>query len=345
MSVAAKEDLVILPMDQVHGWDAFVQSHPDGAIFHTQEMVTAIGNTPGYEPLAIAAVRPDGQIVGLLVATKVSLAGAFPDLLSARSVMPAQPIVVPGPCGSTAMNRLLLRHDRVMRDQVVFSEIRPITRGDCHGHTIKNLGYEHFEYHNYELDLRQGSDSIFANMNRMRRGNIRSNQRRGLTVREADPQQELCIFYHHLATSYKRSQVPLVDSQHFKEVFQRLPRSSYRLTFAELDGRPIASACHLIFKGRVYWWQAGTERIAGITAQASLVWDAIQWAIERGESVYDFAGAGWGDEVYGPGVFKARFGGRHLNVGRYRKVYSTLRMKVAGAGYRIARPLFPGKPR
>lgn len=333
--------ITIRPACQVPQWDEFIARHPGGSLFHTTAMIHAFQNTDGYEPLSLAAVNHDDEIVGLLVAVKISLAGMWPTSMTSRSIFFAEPIAVQGELGRHAIHQLMAEHDHRMSDQVVFSEIRPMSIADPCGDEYLQAGYEHFHYNNYELDLATSPDEIFRRMSPKRRNNIRANQRRGLTVREADPVGELATFYEHLTHSHSRSHVPLVEIGYFEQIFARFPKDQIRLTIADLNGKPIASACHLIFNGRVYWSHAGTYRIRGIAAQASLVWETIQWAIEKQHRVYDFAGAGWADEKYGPGIFKERFGGRHLNVGRYRKVYSKWRMKIAETGYRITRPLLP----
>lgn len=302
-------------------------------------MVRAHAGTIDHEPLAIAASSPDGTIAGLLVATKISLHGALPSNLSSRSVFFVQPIAVPGLIGDEAIQCLLSEHDRVMNQKVVFAEIRPMCVGDTHGDRYVEAGYERFEYSNYEMTLGKDPDELFRRMNPKRRNNIRANHRRGLTVRSACPQEDLATFYDHLSQSHCRSRVPLVDIGYFEQLFNELPSDQFRITMAEYDGKPIASACHFLFNGRVYWSYAGTYRIPGIAAQASLVWETMKWSIERGFQTYDFAGAGWADESYGPGIFKERFGGDHVNIQRYRKVYSKWRMKIAETGYRMSRPI------
>lgn len=299
----------------------------------------AHAGTNDHKPFAIAAVSPDGKITGLMVATKISLHGAVPCNLSSRSIFFAQPITLPGAIGEQAIKRLLDEHDRVMNQQVVFAEIRPMCVGDPQGDLYVEAGYERFDYSNYEMKLDRDPDELFRHLNPKRRNNIRANQRRGLTVRPACPKQDLATFYDHLSQSHCRSRVPLVEIGYFEQLFHELPSDQLRLTIAEHNGKPIASACHFFFNGRVYWSHAGTYRIPGIAAQASLVWETMKWSIEQGCHTYDFAGAGRTDETYGPGIFKGRFGGEHVNVQRYRKVYSKWRMKLAETGYRMTRPL------
>ena len=155
-----------------------------------------------------------------------TLPGAWPSNLSSRSVFFVQPIGAPGTTGKEAIQCLLDEHDRVLSQQVVFAEIRPMCIGDTLGDSYEAAGYEKIDYNNYELNLKQEPDEIFRRMNPKRRNNIRANQRRGLTVREACPQKDLADFYGHLRQSHRRSRVPLVDIGFFEELFDQTTRRS-----------------------------------------------------------------------------------------------------------------------
>lgn len=305
-------------------------------------MLEAHRKTPGHEPMGIAATDASGAILGLLTAVKIVTPGPWPERYATRSVAFAEPIV------ATDLNvreqervlrALLKEHDRRWSERVLFTEIRPVHSGLALP-AFEKQGYEYGDYDNYELDLRLGDEAIFQGMCHQRRNNIRANQRRGLTVKEVRWQSYLDTFYEHVCHSYSRSQMPVANIEHFRSVFEQLTPDQLRVTSAELDGVPIASAAHLLFEGRIYWWAAGTFRVKGIAPQASLVWEEIQWGIANGLRVYDFAGAGWAHERYAPGIFKSRFGGKKVNSGRYRKVYSKLRMKVAETGFQLFRPIF-----
>ncbi len=340
MNPFASRNLNTVRFDSVEQWDDFVEAHRLGSVFHSKAMLQAFCETASYDPFAIAAVDENGAIAGLLVANRVSTLGSWAGSFGARSLQFAEPLCVDGELGDAALDLLLTEHDQQVKDQVVFSEIRPLFPDSERQAIFERHGYDHFNYNNYEHSLDCSTEELFKRLGPKRRNNVRSNERKGLTVRTADPQTDLDTFYDHLRHSFERSQIPLVNRDHFRSVFHQLPPEWIRLSIAEFKGTPVASACHLVFGGRVFCWYAGTKRIPGVYAQVSLVWDAMRWGIESGHQVYDFAGAGWEGETYGPGTFKSRFGAQHVNVGRYRKVVSSWRLKVAQAGYQLSRSMW-----
>ena len=56
---------------------------------------------------------------------------------------------------------------------------------------------------------------------------------------------------------------------------------------------------------------------------------------------YDFGGAGWPDEEYGPRDFKAKFGGDLVCYGRYRRIYAKYTLGVVSSTYELVRQVLP----
>jgi hypothetical protein len=330
----------VVNISETDRWDHFIQQHPQGTIFHSRTLVNTFGKHAQFSPLALAAVDSCDEIIGIVVGNRVSTVYNWNYRYGCRAIMYAEPLIAHGPLQHVALSKLLNAYDDVMRPQTVFSEIRPISDCSEFRESLQEAGYVYHSYHNYEMRLDAPIDQIFRRLPHSRRNNLRVNQRRGIVVKEGDLKRDAEVFYQHLKSSYARAGVPFVEKQLFESVANDFPADQYRLTFALLDGRPIASSCHLMFKDRIHWWYAGTEHVNGIAAQASLVWEAMTWGVEHGYGVYDFGGAGWDGEHYGPGVFKSRFGANHIQHGRYRKIYSPWGMKLASLSYQVAQPLF-----
>ena len=197
--------------------------------------------------------------------------------------------------------------------------------------------YERFGYFNYELNLRRSEEQLLMGFDPKCRQNIRSASRRGLVVNEADPSSELEGFYSMVAESYSGSKVPLADRSLFESAFREMPSPVTRLFVAEFEGKVVAAACFLVYKKRVVYWYAGTKRLKGLAPTSLILWKAITRFSAEGNELFDFAGAGWEGDNYGPGKFKAKFGGELTNFGRYRKIYAPWKLRCATSAYGILR--------
>lgn len=327
----------IIPFDRLPAWDTFVGNHPKGTIFHTASMIRAMKTTKRHCPFAHAAVDQDGNLCAMLVAVKVSTLGRCFDPISARSIFYAEPIYLETSLGRRGMEQLLQLHDKHMRRRTLFAEVRPFFEPPAELDLLKAEKYELIGYLNYELKLNQPEEQLFAGLDSKCRNNIRSTMRRGLNVREVEPLSEIDRFYAVVSESYRGSKVPLADRSLFESVFREMPSPSCRLFIAEYEGRMAAAACFLAYKGRVVYWYAGSKRIKGIAATAMILWEVIMKYSLEGYEVFDFSGAGWEGEDYGPGKFKSKFGGDLTNFGRYRKVYAPLKLRLASSAYQFVR--------
>ena len=139
--------------------------------------------------------------------------------------------------------------------------------------------------------------------------------------------------------SYKRSRVPLVNVQLFHAALDYFPKDVVQVRIATYEGKDVAAGIGLMFRGRFYAWYGGSLRIAQIAPFDCLTWDEIRWTSEQGGRYYDFGGAGWPNEEYGPRDFKEKFRGDLVCYGRYRRVYSPWKLMLAETAYKFLRGL------
>lgn len=320
-------------------WDQFVQEHPCGTILHTSAMIRCKEGTQNNYPYAKAAVDSTGKVCAILVASRVVTMSGVGSQIASRSIMYAEPLCVDSDDGRNGLRSLIHAHDLHMSTRTLFAEVRPTH--ECSGldGVLLNAGYTKHGYLNYELSLCDCPEEMFRRIGGKRRNNVRSAQRKGVNVQQTQSSAGIADFYSLVCASYSRSQLPVVDQSLFTSAQRELTNERFRIVTATYQGSPVASACFLTYKRRVICWYAGTLRIPGVPALASVFWHAIKTFGTEGYEVFDFAGGGWEGQAYGPGKFKARFGGETTNHGRYRKVYSPWKLRVATAVYDRIRKL------
>lgn len=318
-------------------WEQYVLEHPKGSIFHTPAMFRVFDAAPNYEPMHIAARNHGGKIVALLCAIKISTFGGTFGGLASRSIMYAEPICDDNEEGIEGLTELLNIHDRRWNRKTLFTEVRPIFHeSGAEQVAMEKCGYEPSLYCNYVNDLSEGSIALAARTKPIQR-KIRAAKRRGLTIEKVSSPESMHCVYKQIQTSYGRSKVPVAPLELFRAMQEHLPTEALCVRLGKVNGTEVAASVGLAFKNRYFAWFNGTTRPAGIAGTASLVWDEIQEACQRGISFYDFGGAGRPDEDFGPRIFKSRFGGSKINTVRYRKIGSPLKLAIANGGYRVMR--------
>ena len=318
-------------------WDRYVNEHPKGSIFHTSAMLRVFKATPNHDPMFIAARNGDGKIVAILCAVRVNTLGGVLERLASRSIMYAEPICDDTDEGIESLIGLIKTHDRRWNRKTLFTEVRPMTgRHGAEQVALEHCGYQLLPYCNYVNDLSDGASSIAARTKPVQR-KIRTAKRRGLKIKQVSSENDFESVYRQIQVSYGRSQIPVAPNELFHSARKHLPPEMLSVRLGSVDGQNVAASVGLVFKDRYFAWFNGTTRPKGIAATASLVWDEIEEACQRGIKTYDFGGAGWPEEEYGPRIFKSRFGGTAIDSGRYRKVGSQLQLALARGGFGLVR--------
>ncbi len=318
-------------------WDAYVDEHPKASIFHTRQMVQVYSATHKHQPLAIAAVNQHGIPVAMIVSVHVKTLSGVVSRFASRAIMFAEPICNDDAEGIQGLTKLLRYHDKWMKRRALFAEVRPIWESGSERIALEKCGYHFLEYPNYVIDTTRTPDELWNALPTKFRSEINRARKRGVEIVEDSSSAGAQALYKLLQASYGRSRVPLPDVSLLQSAIKYLPDDYRRLAIANYQGRPVAGSLDLTFKGVVYGWYSGTERVSGLSANGLANWTVIEWASRNGHRSFDFGGAGWPGEDYGPASFKARFGGQLVHYGRYRKTYSHWKLWMAEKVYGLLR--------
>jgi hypothetical protein len=301
-------------------------------------MIRVFRAAKGHKPLALAAVGADDEILALLVAVRVqtlpSLAGRF----SSRSILFAEPLCQDDPHSVDALARLIAEHDRQMRRNTLFTEVRPLLPPGPERLALERCGYKFLDYLNYIVDVSQPADVLWSKLRRDAKQSLKKAEKAQCQFRQIDTSDAVDTLHHFLKLTYGHANVPLVHRSLFDAAYEILhPKGVLRLEAAFIDDVPAAMNASLMYKDRIYDWYAGTERRKGFSPLDFLKWRTFLQGHELGYQSYDFGGAGWPDEPYGVRDYKAKFGGELVCYGRYRKVYSPWKLVLAERAYSLGR--------
>ncbi len=321
-------------------WKFFVDTHPKGSVFHTPQMYEVFRTARRHRVWLRAALNSQREIIALVTAVVVQ---TLPDplgRLSSRSIFYAEPLCCDSPEGAEALAALVAEHDRELGARVLFTEVRPLFPAGKERKALEQSGYVYQDYLNYLIDLRQSREELWASLTGAARSNIRRGQKQGVRVEEMTTPEGVTILYRSLVENYARAQVPLADKDLFNRSVQLLQADNMVKVFiGYFDGQPIGGSIVLLYKDREYEWYWGALRLKGVYPSECITWHRIEWGQQHGYAVYDFGGAGWPDKPYGVRDFKAKFGPKLVNYGRYRKVYSTLKFALAEKSYESFRKM------
>lgn len=194
----------------------------------------------------------------------------------------------------------------------------------------------------FRLDIGRPAEELLASFHPKTRYNIRLAQRRGVVVQQECTRADLAVFYRLLVETARRDGFLIRGPAYFEALWDELVRRDYaRLFLAFYQGEPIAGSLAFIMGQKAWYvYGASANRHREVMPNHLLQWTMINWAKERGCSLYDFRGApGTSDPqhpLHGLYRFKKGFAGEHVTfIGEYDLVLSPVWYRA----WRLVQPL------
>ena len=338
-----KFDLKIVnAMEMKKEWEEFVSKHSHGNIFQSPHLAEVFERAKGIEPIALAAIHEDtGEICASLLAYVIRYTNILSSFAS-RSRIRGGPLYLDTEEGILAAKILLKYYDRVVKKKVLYTDVRNLWDINSAASALfRDVGYMYEDRLNFLVDLRKNKEELWNNLSKSRRRFIRKARERGVTVEEGKDRGLIASFYELLKHTYRNAKIPLADISLFNSAFDILaPKNLLKLFMARYKDEYIGGIMCLIYKGTIKeWFVTGSRRHSKLYPSDIVTWYPIEWGSENGFHTFDFLGAGKPNEEYGVRDFKKQFGGKLVNFGGYRKVYSPFKMKIAEKGFEIFRRL------
>jgi lipid II:glycine glycyltransferase (peptidoglycan interpeptide bridge formation enzyme) len=200
---------------------------------------------------------------------------------------------------------------------------------------------EEIQYRNTVLiDLRPNLDDLLMGMKSKWRYNVRLAKRKGVTVRHGTP-EDLPLLYEMYQATANRAEFVIRPPGYYQDAWGSfMERGLAQPLIAEVEEEPVAMLIVYRFGERaIYMYGASLSVHRDKMPNNLLQWEAMQWAKERGCTVYDMWGApdklDESDPMWGVYRFKKGFGGafvEHIGAWDY---------APSGPGYRVYRTVMP----
>jgi len=322
-------------------WSDFVYNHPYGNIFQTPEMAEVYKRTRNYEPILLAVVDDTDEIIALLQAVVIKEKGGIFEAFSSRSIIqggPLLPLFIENE-GIKVLKILIEYYDEIAQKKALYTQIRNMWDTSEISGILSSMGYEYKEHLNFLIDLNRPEEEIWKNIHKSRRKGINRAAKKGVFIEELRDKSLIPIFYDIIKETYKNANIPLADISLFESAFELLvPKHMAKFYMAKYKDIYIGARAVLCYRGLIYDWYAGAlSDYLSLYVNEALVWYILKEGANSEYHTFDFGGAGSPYKEYGVREFKRRFGGKMVNYGRYTKIYSPLKMKIARVGFGLYR--------
>ncbi len=334
-------------------WSALVASAATGTWFQTPEAYEFYASQPElFKPFAFG-LENDGALRAVCVGYVTVEKSAFKQFLTRRA------IIVGGPCladdCSEEEAELMKAMRKELKSEAIYVECRNFNDYSKWKEAFAKAGFEYVPHLNFHVDT-SSVEVVEANLGKSRKRDIRTSLRDGATIIENPTLEQVREYYAILENLYKtRVKTPLFPFSFFEKLWQN---KDGRFILVALNEEIIGGTVCVVFNrdkfetinhkfettthpSVVYeWFVCGRDgEWKSIFPSSLATYAGIKYAAEHNCPRFDMMGAGKPDEAYGVRDFKARFGGKEVEHGRFLCITKPLLYRLGVLGVKILKKL------
>ena len=315
-------------------WADLVKRSPVATWFQTREAFEFFESLSFMEAFAVA-VESVGTLKGVIVGYIQKDGGKLKQFFSRRAIVIGGPLLADDVADEDLKALLRALKDKLKR-KAIYIETRNFNDYSRWKEVFEESGFKYEPHLNFHVNT-ESKEIAQANIGKHRWRYIRVSLRDGAKLVETPTMEQIEKFYGILVELYKtKVKTPLFPIEFFEKLFEH---DSAKFFLVEYEGEIVGGSVCTFLEGRsLYeWMKCGNEHFHKNIRPSSLAtWLGIQYAAENGYPRYDFMGAGKPNEAYGVRDFKAEFGGKLVEHGRYVCVCTPL-LYFAGKQYVFAK--------
>lgn len=322
-------------------WSALVEASATGTWFQTPEAYDFFASQPElFAPFAVGIVsKPEsdfGQIDeerlrGVCVGYVTVEKGALKQLLTRRAIVVGGPVLADD-ATEDEVAALMSAVRKELKSKAIYVECRNFNDYSKWRSAFEIAGFEYVPHLNFHVDT-SSVEVVESNLGKNRKRDIRTTIREGVNIIEHPTEQQVIEYYSILENLYKtKVKTPLFPLSFFLSLRNH---KDGRLLLTEYNGKIIGGTVCVELAGKcVYeWFVCGEDGVyPHVFPSSYATYAGICYAAEHDMPRFDMMGAGTPDEAYGVRDFKARFGGKEVEHGRFLCVTKPLLYKIGKFG-------------
>ena len=325
-------------------WSRLVQSSSTGTWFQTPEAYDFFASMPElFRPFVLAiscqpsAVR-DQALRGVCVGYVTKEKNPIKQFFTRRAIIIGGPALADD-CTEDEVEALMKAVRGMLQSQAIYVETRNFNDYSRWKSAFEKAGFAYQPHLNFHVDT-SSVEVAEANMGKSRKRDIRTTIREGVTIIEKPTEGQVMEYYSILDDLYKtRVKTPLFPEAFF-QVLAKHPDARFLLT--ELNGKIIGGTVCVAQVGKCLyeWFACGEDGVyPHVFPSCYATYAGIRYAAEHNMPRFDMMGAGKPDEAYGVRDFKAKFGGKEVEHGRFLCVTKPLLYNMGVIGVKLLKKL------
>ena len=315
-------------------WSEFVYNHPHGNIFQTPEMYNVYQRTKKYQPIVVAVVENNEEIIGILLAVIQKEYSGVLGNFTARSIMHGGPLIKDD--DTYILDLILKEYNKIIKKKGIYSQFRNSWNWCDSKHIFIKNGFGYEEHLNILIDLTKTEEQLWKEVNPKGKNKLRRAKKEGTFFSIENTEDSLKKCYGTLQEVYNRAKMPIPAYNLFYNLYRIGSNSKFIIACAYYESEIIGCMLALSYKDTIYDFYAGSKvNFYNKYPNDLIPWEVFKWGKENNYKVFDFGGAGKPGIPYGVRDYKKKFGGEFVNYGRFEKVHKPILFNIAKSGFSV----------
>lgn len=303
-------------------WDKLMSDSSVATWFQTREAYEFYQNLSFLESFAYA-VENGGMLKAVMVGFIQKEGGRIKQFFSRRAIVLGGPLLADDVTNEELTALLCVVKDK-LKKKAIYVETRNFNDYGRWKAVFEQNGFGYEPHLNFHVNT-ESIEVAQSNVGKHRWRYIRISTRDGARLVESPNHSQIVAFYEILQNLYQsKVKTPLFPLEFFEKLYEQ---KNARFFIVELEGVVIGGSVCVCLEGRALyeWFVCGNENYRkGIRPSSVATWLGIEYAAQNGYPVFDLMGAGKPNERYGVRDFKAEFGGKLVEHGRFLWIESLL---------------------
>lgn len=315
-------------------WDRLVEQSHVTSWFQTPDAYGFFCSLSFLEVFCLA-VENDGALKGVVVGFIQKDGGKIKQYLSRRAIINGGPLLADD-ITEEELTTLLTATKLTLKHKAIFIETRNFNDFSRWRKEFERCDFFYEPHLNIHVDCTDW-EIVENNIGKHRKSYIRRSFRGGATIVDDPTEKHVRALYEVLAELYKTKikKAELYPISFFLKLFHS---KFSKFIIVEYNGQVVGGSVCVLLEGRtVYeWFACGRDKVnKNIYPSSVTKYAGMRFANENHYSLFDMMGAGKPDEEYGVRDFKAEFGGKFVEYGRFKNICSPLFYTIGTIGVKL----------
>lgn len=341
-------------------WGALVRGAETGTWFQSPEAYEFFAGQPELFKPFVFGLENEGELRGVCCGYVTVEKSALKQMLTRRAIVVGGPALADD-CSEEEVVALMGAVRKALRSKAIYVESRNFNDYSRWREAFEKAGFDYVLHLNFHVDT-SSVEVVEANLGKSRKRDIKTTIREGVSIvslneplalndASAMPNEPLALndekrermvreYYAILEKLYKtKVKTPLFPVEFFLELSKQ---KDARFLLTELNGKIIGGTVCVELEGKCLyeWFACGEDGVyPHVFPSCYATYAGIKYAAEHGCARFDMMGAGKPDEAYGVRDFKAKFGGKEVEHGRFLCITKPVLYRIGKLGVWLLKKL------